>query len=401
MADSRLLFGQAQRRFSRRRFFDGAGKALAAAAVGETLYPRTRRAKAAPAADNVVRILTVADSTPRDWTEFEKANGLKVEYKPLSDDVGVFLHEMIANDAGEDWDLVCCLSGGFEPLAEQGLILPIDTTKLKNWPGVSPLIRNATPVAPGKDNIWALPFILNADAFSYCWKDIGEPDAPAEVSWKILFDDKRTLGRVALYKAFYTIPYCAIYLKHNKLLDINDIANMTASECNSVADYLIERKKAGQFRTLFDSYDEQVQLLLSGEVLAGSFWEPVTRAGKAKGMNVAHAYTIEGYDKWAQALMIPAQVKDRGGADKVLATIDWIMGGAYAAEKSAFEGFLTPRPDLGLDYAREHGWSADKIAAIEETMAKVNTKFLKDLYWDPGYTKSLENYELAMGRFRA
>jgi hypothetical protein len=49
---------------------------------------------------------------------------------------------------------------------------------------------------------------------------------------------------------------------------------------------------------------------------------------------------------------------------------------------------------------REHGWGADKVAAIQATVDKMDTKFKKDLYWDPGYTTSLESYELAAARFR-
>jgi hypothetical protein len=98
--------------------------------------------------------------------------------------------------------------------------------------------------------------------------------------------------------------------------------------------------------------------------------------------------------------MITAQAKQRGSVDKALKTIDWIMGGAYAAEKSANDGYLTPRPDLGLAYAREHRWPEARIARIEDTVAKMNTKFLKPLYWDPGYTESLADYERAMARFR-
>jgi hypothetical protein len=98
--------------------------------------------------------------------------------------------------------------------------------------------------------------------------------------------------------------------------------------------------------------------------------------------------------------MIPSGVKDRGGLDKAHVTIDWMMGGAYAAEKSAYEGYLTPRPDLGLIYAQEHGWPAARIAAIEDTVQKMNTKFLKELFWDPLYTESLDNLEMAMARFR-
>jgi spermidine/putrescine-binding protein len=394
------LVRKSQSRFTRRRFFETAGRALGAAVAGETLLPRTiSRAKAAPN-DNVVRVLGVSNGAPSSWAEFEKDTGLKVEWTPIGDDVGVFLHELLANDAGERYDLITSLTGAYEPLVDQDLLLPIDTTRLRHWPGTSELIRKATPMAPSGKGAWCIPFQMNADAFCYFWKDLGEPDAPAEVSWKLVFNDQRTLGKVGVDGGLYLIPYCGIYLKYHKLVDIRDIANMTKSEAESVADFLVERKKAGQFRALYKSYDEQVQLLVNREVLVETCWEPATRAAQAKGFPVAHAYTIEGYDKWAQALMIPAQVKDRGAVDKALATIDWIMGGAYAAEISANDGYLTPRPDLGIQYAKEHQWAPEKIAAIETTVTKMNTKFLKDLYWDPGYTQSLEYYEMAMARFR-
>jgi putative spermidine/putrescine transport system substrate-binding protein len=388
------------RPFNRRRFLANASIALAAAAAGVSLYPRRARAAKSAPSDNVVRVLGISNGAPNSWAEFEKDTGLKVEWTPIGDDVGVFLHEMIANDAGERYDIVTSLTGAYEPLADQDLLVPIDTSRLSHWPGTSELIRKATPVAAGGKGVWSIPFQMNADAFCYFPKELGEPDAPAEVSWKILFDDKRTLGRVALDGGLYTIPYCAIYLKYHKIVNIGDIANMTRSECDSVANYLIERKKAGQFRAYYKSFDEQVQLLTNREVVAETCWEPAARAARAKGLAVTHAYTTEGYDKWAQSLMIPTQAKNRGSLDKALKTIDWMMGGAYAAEKSALEGYLTPRPDLGLAYAHEHQWPADKIAGIETTVNKMNAKFLKDLYWDPGYTRSLEHYEAAMARFR-
>jgi len=388
-----------RRPFDRRRFMAGAGTALAAAAAGETLLPRIKRAKAAAVNDNVVRVLGISNGMPNSWAEFEKDTGLKVEWTPIGDDVGVFLHEMIANDAGDHYDIVTCLSGTYEMLAEQDLLLPIDTAKLSNWAGTTKIVRDAAPVAPG-GKVWSIPLQINADAFCYFWKDLGEPNAPAEVSWKLLFDDRRTMGKVALDIGLYSIPYAAIYLKYHKLLDIKDIATMTRSECDSVADFLIERKKAGQFRTLYKSYDEQVQLLENREVLAMSCWEPAVRSAQAKGLDVASAYAVEGYDKWSQNLMIPAGVKDRSALDKALTTINWFMGGAYAAEKSASEGYLTPRADLGIAYAQSHGWTVDRVAAIQATVDRMNTKFMKELYWDPGYTTSLEFYELAAARFR-
>src|SRR5580700_3959073 len=173
--------GMSYQPFNRRRFLANASTALAAAAAGVSLYPRRARAAKSAPADNIVRVLGISNGAPNSWAEFEKDTGLRVEWTPIGDDVGVFLHEMIANDAGERYDIVTCLTGAYEPLADQDLLAPIDTSRLSHWPGISELIRKATPMAPGGKGAWSLPFQMNADAFCYFWKDLGEPDAPAEV----------------------------------------------------------------------------------------------------------------------------------------------------------------------------------------------------------------------------
>lgn len=396
----RLIVPQHYNGISRRKFLNNAGLALSAAAAGQTLFPRgARAAGAASGSDNVIRVLGVVTAAPKSWEAFEKATGFTVEWTPIADDAGIFLHEMMANDAGERYDIVTCFSGTYEILADQGLLMPIETAKLSNWGGLPEPIKRATQMKDA-GNAWSIPVLLNADSFAYSYTDLGEPEPPNEVSWKILYDDQRTMGKVAIDNGIFAITCCAIYLKYHGLVEISDIANMTRSECNSVADYLIERKKAGQFRTLYKSYDEQVQLLANREVLAETCWEPAALDAKSKGLDVAYAYAIEGYDKWSQNLMVPAQVTDRGGSEKTYALIDYFMGGAYAAEKSASEGYVTPRPDLGLAFAEGNGWSVEEIDAIRVSIEKVDKKFIKDLFWNPGYFNNLEYYENAMAKFK-
>jgi len=398
---TRLIRPRPRPAFDRRQFVKGGGAALAAAAAGLTLFPRTiSRAKAADGSDNVVRVLGVSNGAPESWDEFTKATGLTVEWTPISDDVGVFLHEVMANDAGDRYDIVTSLSGTYELLAEQGFLAPIDVSKLSNWAGMAPALKKATPMKTPDKEAWSIPFQMNADSFAYFYKDLDEPDAPTEVSWKILYDDERTLGKVALDNGIYAILCAAIYLKYHGLADINDIAAMTDSETDSVADFLIERKKAGQFRTLYKSFDEQVQLLATREVLAQSCWEPAAIDAKNQGLDIAYAYTVEGYDKWAQNMMVPAQVIDRGASDKAHALIDFFMGGAYAAEMSGFHGYVTPRPDLGIAYAEEHHWPEQDVAAIAGAVEKLDTKFTKELFWDPGWFKTMQSYERALARFK-
>ncbi len=384
----------------RRSLGRSAGAMLAAAAAGRPLLRALApRARAAEPPD-VIRVLGVSTGALADWSGFERDTGLKMAWTPASDDVGLFLHEMIANDGGDHYDIVTCLSGTYEMLAEQGLLLPIDLTRLRHWQGAADYVRQATPLAPGAASAWSIPYHMNADSFIYAGKALRLPSAPTEISWKLLYDDPATRGRVALDNEVYALGCAAIYLKHHRIVDIADIADMSPSECNSVANFLIERKQAGQFRTLYRSFDEQLQLIAGGEALAETGWEPVARQAQARGLDAAYADTVEGYDKWAQNLMVPAQVKDRGATDRVHAAIDWLLGGAYAAEIAVTQGYVTPRLDLGLSYARAQGWDATRLATISAVAAKGARKFTKALYWDPGFYRNLERYELEMARFR-
>ena len=383
----------------RRQFLRNGALALTALSGGVALPGRRFRAQAATP-DNVVRVLGVSTGALADWSNFEKATGLKMEWTPASDDVGLFLHDMIAGDAGERYDLVTCLSGSYAPLADQDLLMPIDLSRLNHWTSLPGFVSGVTPKAPGANRAWGVPYHMNADSFLYAPKRLGLPDAPAEISWKLIYDDPRTRGKVAIDNEIYALICASIYVKAHKLAEIGDLANMTASECHSVAEFLIERKRAGQFRTTYKSFDEQLQLLVGGEVIAETGWEPVAHEAQRRHDDVAYAYTVEGYDKWAQNLMVPAQVASRNGSDKVYATIDWMLGGAYAAELSTREGYMTPRLDLGLTYAQEQGWSAERIALIWQVIHKGTAKLSKPLFWDPGYFTNFASYQTEMARFR-
>ena len=94
----------------------------------------------------------------------------------------------------------------------------------------------------------------------------------------MVFDSDKTRGRVAYDQTWtYSMPEAALYLKANNKAKIADVVDMTKEEAKAVADFLIERKKAGQFRTLHSAFEEQVQLLTNREVDIINCWEPATR----------------------------------------------------------------------------------------------------------------------------
>jgi len=335
-----------------------------------------------------------------DWSEFEKDTGLKVEFTPIDDAIGTFLHEVEANDAGERYDLFAAFSGPWKGLAEKGHLLQVDSSRMANWEGVSESVQTSPLIMGGEGALWSVPLVMNADSFAYFPELVGAPPAPEPVSWNILFDNEATKGMVALDDSFFTLQHCAAYLKFHNLADIGNPGNLTASECESVANFLIERKKAGQFRTFWVTYDEQVSLLVNQEVAAESAWEPAALEARAQGVPVEYAWTIEGYDKWMINAFIPKQAQDRGNLDQIYTALNWFLGGAYAAQIAVLRGYVTPRSDLGMAYGEAAGWASADVAAIEDTISKLDKKFAHELFWNSGWPDDIESYEREMSRFK-
>lgn len=385
------------KKLSRRQILTGTAAGAAALAAPSII---TRPLRRAIAADNVIRIMGVTTVALPDWGEFENDTGLKVEFTPIDDAIGTFLHEVEANDAGERYDLFAAFSGPWKGLAEKGHLLQVDSARMANWAGVSDSVRSSPLIMGGEGALWSIPLVMNADSFAYFPDLVGAPAAPEPVSWNLIFDNEATSGMVALDDSFFTLQHCAGYLKYHRLAEIGNPGNLTSSECETVANFLIERKKAGQFRTLWVTYDEQVSLLVNQEVAAETAWEPAAMEARKQGAPVEYAWTIEGYDKWMINAFIPRQADDRGNLDQIYTALNWFLGGAYAAQIAKLRGYVTPRSDLGVSYGQSAGWSDAEIAQIEDTVNKLEKKFSHELYWNSGWPDDIDAYEREMSRFK-
>jgi putative spermidine/putrescine transport system substrate-binding protein len=94
---------------------------------------------------------------------------------------------------------------------------------------------------------------------------------------------------------------------------------MTGAEAKQVADFLIDRKRAGQFRTLHTAFEEQIQLLVNKEVDVINCWEPATREANLQlgPGTVVYAYTEEGYFKWGHGAYVASQALQRDNLDDI------------------------------------------------------------------------------------
>lgn len=376
---------------SRRSFL----KASAAAGGIMTFPAIIGRARAA---DNTIHIMGVETAALDDWSAFEKQTGLKVEFEGMGSDPGIFRQEVVANEIGERVDIVLMDGGIEDDLGEKGFFMPLTGEGVPTWSKISPEILKS-PLATGPTGIqYGLPVVMNADSFAYYPEEIGE-DEP--LSYALMFESEKTLGKVALENTWLTtFPMAAMYLASTGRAKIANVSDMTAEEAKTVADFLIERKKAGQFRTFWSTWEESVDLLSSKEVIVENCWEPAVLEVRKKGGKVNYATTKEGYNKWVICAYVPKQVADRGAMDNVNKALEGFLGGAYASRIATLRGYATANPTSGLDYAKQQGQPQADIDAIEANILKIDKKFAAPQFWQNAAPTNVQAIELEFERFR-
>jgi putative spermidine/putrescine transport system substrate-binding protein len=369
--------------------------AIGGAALAGPLLGGMPGAKAA----EPVRGYGVTTAQLKDWSIMKDSIGVDMEFTGTDNSVGVFMRDVAGSDLGDKVDIFIFESGTEDILGPEGMYLVIDEKhpELTLWDR-SPDEWKYSEVVKGKDGKqYGVPVIGNADSFGYFPDKIGaNPDGTDDISWAVFFEGDKTRGKVAYDQTWtYSLGPAALFLKTAGRANINDVADMTQDEAAQVVDYLIERKKAGQFRTLHSAFEEQVQLLTNREIDIINCWEPATREANLKlgPGTVRYAYTVEGYFKWGHGAYVASQAADRGNLDAIYKVLNYFLGGEYRALQARDRGYAGPNMDLGVQYATEKGWSADEIAALQATDEKVARKFRKPYVstTTPSNAEAMEN----------
>ena len=187
-------------------------------------------------------------------------------------------------------------------------------------------------------------------------------------SYAALFDPKFR-GYVSIEDNYTTAGQkTALYLKKSGMADIADPADMTPGELKTVIDFLIEKKKEGQFRVIWSSFEQAVNLLVNQEVHVMDCWEPMVFVANQKGANVKYAAPKEGYLLWAMAAYLvdnPERSEEQTKA--AYALLDFMLGPWYGATITQSRGYMT-NPQAAEFAAQSDLFDAEaakRIAAID------------------------------------
>lgn len=198
---------------------------------------------------------------------------------------------------GDDDDAFTKVKAGFHPdvahpcydkiarWSAEGLIQPIDTSRIANWANIYPVFRNLPDLQAGDGKVWMVPWDWGNTSILYRTDLV----KPAEMSWNLLWD-KQYAGRMATIDAVHDTPVVAALLAGVNPFD------MTPAEMDKVADKLREQ------RPLLSSYTTDMtsieQALASGELVAAMTWNASAVALKAQGVPVEFMNPKEGMLTW-------------------------------------------------------------------------------------------------------
>jgi putative spermidine/putrescine transport system substrate-binding protein len=371
---------------------------------GVTAAAWLRLSPSALAASTTVNLADIGVGDPDgDWSRFTKASGWTVNLVAIGNAPSAILNVLIAGGGTASYDVINIVGGMQKPLVDNDLIDPIEVAKLPNW-GKDKNIQEFLSVgSPGfnfigyQDRLYGVPTAFGGDSFAYLPERTGVLD-----SYSALFD-ARFRGYVALEDNYTTAGQkTALYLKQANLADIGNPADMSPDEIKYVVDFLIEHKRRGQFRVLWSSFQQAVDLIVNREVYVIDCWEPMVLAAKSRGVEAVYADPKEGYLLWALAAYLTHNPKRRPEATQAAYDLlNFMLDGWYGAKITVIRGYMTN--SRSLDYASSHAdeFQAGGAKRIMDIAQKTRRKFTKGGTWQNRWPSRVDVYEAEWERFKS
>ena len=163
--------------------------------------------------------------------------------------------------------------------------------------------------------------------------------------------DPKLKGKTAMEDAWINSAiFTAMYLKNSENAKIEQPGNLTPHELGLVMEFLIKKKKDGQFRTFWSGWEQGVQLVANQEVWAMTGWEPIVYTAQSRGVKAYYAVPKEGYEGWGNNTILLKGAVDRGLSHPAHQFVNGLLDGYYGCKLGALRGYCVPT-DRNVAYA--------------------------------------------------
>jgi putative spermidine/putrescine transport system substrate-binding protein len=279
------------------------------------------------------------------------------------------------------------------------MLQPLDVKKIKLYDDIVPLFKTGkvTPTASigqgtapcrvsfveGESSLkfasepteWMtlIPTIYNADTLGIRPDLVGRPIK----NWRDLVDPAFKGKSAIINIPSIGIMDAAMTIESLGTMKYGDKGNMTKPEIDQTIAFLIQKKKEGQFRAFWKTFQESVDLMSSGEVVIQSMWSPAVTAVRSKGIPCVFQPLAEGYRGWGGGLGIAKHLTGLE-RDAAYEYINWYLSGwtgAYLNRQGYYSAVLsTAQKNMTPN---EWGYWMDGKPAISAILSPDGTQIAK------------------------
>lgn len=171
---------------------------------------------------------------------------------------------------------------------EAGILRPIDTSRLSNYPDIWPKFQEI-PETKTDGQTWFVPFDCGNSSILYR-TDLVDPADVAEPSWNLLFNEKYA-GKLSMYNTDTTLIEIAA-----RILGFENYNSLSDEQLAEVRPMLEKQQKLMRF--YWDDNTTVEQALASGEVVAAYAWNGSVKALRDQGVPVEYMIPKEGILTW-------------------------------------------------------------------------------------------------------
>jgi hypothetical protein len=231
-----------------------------------------------------------------------------------------------------------------------------------------------------KEELLMPPHVFNLDALTI---------NPARVDrsvneWSAIFDRQFQGQSMFCDIAIIGGLEAMMHASDNDIIDI-DLANLnnpSEDQIDQLVDFLIGEKRAGQFRTTWQTFGNSINLFAGEEAIVGDLWQPAVYGVRAEGTPCIYtthgSNTIQGEMFWFGGILpLDPGVNSRNNYDEVVSLIQDVHWSAWFPGQTGTVGYMTPNfvheelvrdgedatgPGMGPEY---YDWSYQGEATYE------------------------------------
>lgn len=244
---------------------------------------------------------------------FTKETGIKVDYATFDSNEALYakLKLLQTSGASESYDLIFPSSYMLSKMAREGMLQPLDKSKLPNLSQLEPSLLDRE-FDPG--NRFSVPYAFGSTAIAVNRDDLADANITA---WQDLWDSQWQ-GQLMLTDDIRENFQMA-------LLTLGHSANSREPEEIKAA---YEKLLTLQDNVLLYNSDNPRMPYVAGEVSLGLIWSDQAYKTQQDGMNLEYVYPEEGAIFWVDSAAVPANAKSADAAHQFM---DYLMRPDVAA----------------------------------------------------------------------